>query len=83
MTSQPCQRWPGPSVKKHQYRRACTHSKYAAAAAAWSEKRGAGSPGAGQRAVVGSITAATGVMRLAGKPDLVACSRISASLGAL
>jgi len=34
-------------------------------------------------AVVGSITAATGVIRLAGKPDLAACSRISASLGAL
>ena len=36
----------------------------------------------GQRAVVGSVTAATGVMRLAGKPDFCACSRIGASLGA-
>ena len=34
-------------------------------------------------AVVGSITAATGVMRLAGKPERWACSLMSASLGAL
>jgi hypothetical protein len=33
--------------------------------------------------VAGLITALTGVIRFAGKPDLSACSRMSSSLGAL
>jgi len=36
-----------------------------------------------QRLVAESITAATGVMRFSGKPDLAACSRINASRVAL
>lgn len=34
-------------------------------------------------AVVGSMIAATGVIRFAGKPDFCACSRINDSLAAL